>query len=540
MGNRSFIGLFGWGLVCAVVSIPVSAVHAQSLNSAGLVEDIPEAELPPDVTTGRRLVTPNLRVASILNRLDIDGDGVADNSPDTDGDGLPDNWEIGGFEALSATGEVVDRVVYFPAPSAIVPGTPPTPIFSRLALSTSATDPDTDGDGISDYTEVFGLRFIDENLNGLLDASEWNDKNNDGLPSPGEWPLDDSDPARNKLHDFDGFVFTDPTNDDTDGDGPIDSADNDPLINPRAFGNNTTTIVRFNLEGDADLDNDGLGNGMDLGNDLVEGDGDGAVSVNYQVIDNPQDFMDLVCLFRKDLATNGLMPESAIEDLLGVDWDSNGLWRTTDVREWSIVIDPEVPSTLPPDSLFMVGTHALYATQTFAELAATWNSDPSYDLYGGRGVGLGWHRLLEPSGQTEFLPDPRVWAILYAWRMPGFDVDGDGFIGTPNLSSTVPAPDDVTVASAALVGDVLANTVPITDTTAFAFDDRIAISGAETTDCNATSGGGDTQQGTSDESPTLDGRIDIPDGFPALPCGTTGLLPLFATALGLAMWRVRR
>ncbi|NIP86150.1 MAG: hypothetical protein GTO03_11515, partial [Planctomycetales bacterium] len=63
--------------------------------------------------------------------------------------------------------------------------------------------------------------------------------------------------------------------------------------------------------------------------------------------------------------------------------------------------------------------HTLYATQTFDQLADLWNEDPDYDPYGGRGVGLGWHSLLQPSGRTAFIPDPHVWAILYAWRMPG-------------------------------------------------------------------------------------------------------------------------
>jgi hypothetical protein len=168
-------------------------------------EDIPQDELvglnpvfnsPTQITQARRLVDRNLRVANILNRLDIDGDGLPDNAEDTDGDGLPDNWEVGGFEALPVSGEETDRVTFFPSPSPIVPGTPPTPIFSRLAVATSALDPDTDGDGISDFVEVFGLLFVDENLNGLLDANEWNDKNGDGLPAPANGPWITPPPSR--------------------------------------------------------------------------------------------------------------------------------------------------------------------------------------------------------------------------------------------------------------------------------------------------------------------------------------------------------
>ena len=65
-----------------------------------------------------RLVTANFLAAAVLSRLDIDGDGVIDNSPDSDGDGLPDNWELGGVEVELGN---EDLVVFYPAPSAIVP-----------------------------------------------------------------------------------------------------------------------------------------------------------------------------------------------------------------------------------------------------------------------------------------------------------------------------------------------------------------------------------------------------------------------------------
>jgi len=529
MQSKSWIGRRGWVLAGALLTVLASPGFAQLV-----VEDIPAGELPLGVTFGRRLVTPNLRVAAILNRLDIDGDGQPDNSPDTDGDGLPDNWEVGGFEAPSVGGAIVDRVVFYPSPSPIVPGTPPTPIFTRLAISTSASNPDTDRDGISDFIEVFGLLFIDENANGILDANEWNDKNGDGLPSPGEFPLDNADVALNLLHDFDGFIFTDPTNDDTDGDGRSDAVDNDPLINPRAFGNADQFIVKQNLQGDEDFDNDGLGNGMDLGNDLVAGDP--GVTTTFQLIDNPENIRDLLNLFRPDLLAGGVIPEAQIEDLLGADWDSNGLWRTTDVREWSIVIDRADRVNLPPDEFFRIDDHDLYADQTFAELAALYN-DPAYNRYGDRGVGLGWQELLEPSGLSNFLPDVHVWAILYAWRMPGFDIDGDGFIGVPNLSSTVDRSDQRNVATVALqngrlVDTVLANSTAATDA---AFDDYITLPA----DTGADAADEQRQQAVFNE-PELNGHIGAPEGFPTLPCGTAGWLPLAFLAFGLVALRSRR
>ncbi len=492
-------------------------------------------------TTGRRMTVPNLAAARILNRLDIDGDGLADNSRDTDGDGLPDNWESGGFESLTAAGIRVDRTVFFPAPTPIVPGTPPTPIFTRLAIATSALDPDTDDDGISDFVEVFGLMFIDENGNGRLDNDlEWNDKNGDGLPSPGEFPLDNSQSgnAFRLLHDFDGFVFTDPTNADTDGDSLRDGSDDDPLINPRAFGSNITIIPRFDAE---DIDKDGLGNGMDMGNDLVMSDGAG-VPEDFQAIDNPENIADLLSFFRRDLlqeTPEPVVPESAIEDLLGADWDGNGLWRTTDVRTWSLVIDPSDPENLPAESDFVIDGQNLFATQTYAELEAVFN-DSSWDPYGGRGIGLGWQNLLEPSGKTQFIPDRRVWSILYSWRMPGFDIDGDGFVGVPNISASAIRSDReggeiATVGLARTSSGTLtiSNEIPIADADgleARPFDDRIRIVDAP-----------DTEDGTAVDN-ALDGQIDAPEGFPAIPlggCAPIGFVPLLSMIAGLSLVRRR-
>lgn len=541
-------------------------------------------------TTGSRLFTPNLAVAFILSQLDIDGDGLPDNAPDTDGDGLPDNWETGGFEAQTASGQNdFDRIVFYPAPTAIVPGTPPTPIFTRLAVATSALSPDSDGDGLSDFVEVFGLMFIDENRNGILDANEWADQNEaedaqgnriaspDGLPSPGEFPWNNSgqrsetfsfkdeegnaDPDTALRHDFDGFVFTDPTNDDTDGDGVVDGNDNDPLINPRAFGITANLLVRFNNAGNDDIDQDGLGNGMDMGNDLTSDDTDPGSSttiLDFEVIDNPQNIEELLNFFRRDLQEAGVIPESAVEDLLGADWDGNGLWRTTDVRTWSIVIADDSSAeledlTTPPQRFFKIGDQELYVRQTFDDLAAIVN-DPNSNGYGGLAtqpgddrIGLGWQDVLQPPPgvTTNFIPDEKVWTILYSWRVPGFDIDGDGFVGVPNLSST--ASVDVTQAgeelenerlTAALEGPIntnrfdLSSTVPLDASLRRAnttlqfepFDDRIAIG----------------QPLGSEVETDLDGQITPPPGFGSLFCGALGFLPMALMLAGLVRFRAHR
>ncbi|MFQ5591929.1 MAG: hypothetical protein ACE5HE_12255 [Phycisphaerae bacterium] len=535
----------------------VSAVYTRDADG--------NCEVVRERTPARRLCTPNLAVAAILNQLDIDGDGIPDNSPDTDGDGLPDNWETGGLEAPNASGEDVDRVVFYPAPTAIVPGTPPTPIFTRLAVATSALDPDTDGDGLSDYIEVFGLKYIDENGNGLfddlrapgsprggLDTLEWNDLNGDGLPSPGEHPIDNTLTQELRqllgmLHDFDGFVFTDPTNSDTDGDGVPDGADSDPLINLRAFGITGPFHIRFRIQNNPDIDQDGLGNAMDVGNDLTTADGAG---LDFEAIDNPESITDLLDLFRRDLLEERprpVLPESQSEDLLGADWDGNGLWRMTDVRTWHIVIgDPSVgslsdPETIPPDDLFDVGGHKLYAAQSLEQVQAVFN-DPQYDVYGGtvQGVGdrsggrsrigMGWQNLLQPSGKTQFLPDERVWAILYSWRMPGFDIDGDGFVGVPNPTNTAGSEDLVSAflrrasetAPYQLDGD--ATTAQIEETNGRAFDDLIEVwQGAESTSTG----------------PSLNGVIEAPPEL-AL-CGTIAPPTILLLVAGLVAPRcVRR
>jgi len=498
-------------------------------------------------TRGFKRCEPNLLVASLLSQLDIDNDGLPDGAQDTDGDGLPDNWELGGVEAPSGDDEDFDRIVFFPAPSPVVPGTPPTPIFTRREVATSALNPDTDGDGLTDFIEVFGLMFIDENQNGILEDFEWNDFNNDGLPSPGEFPVDNTGQEIGGfgfLHDFDGFVFTDPTIPDTDGDGINDGNDVDPLINPRAFG--VETIERFRASDNEDVDKDGLGNGMDLGNDLVPSDGPSIP--RFEVIDNPQNIRDLLGLFRDDLLADGNVPESQIEDLIGADWDGNGLWRTTDVLNWTLAIDSSGSDPTPlPGPQFVLEDHNFFAEQTTENLN-TLTDDQSYNGYGDRGIGLGWQEFLLPSGPSIFLPDRerRVWAILYSWRVPGFDIDGDGFIGVPSTSFTRQV--DVTFTDTG--GTERTESVPsiwmvqqngrfiirgagiVEDETdldtnrRLETDDRITIVPEELEEFET-------------DAPGLDGVITAPENFPCLPCGGSAAA-IFMIGLGLIGTRMRR
>ncbi|MEP0842876.1 MAG: hypothetical protein HRF43_09210 [Phycisphaerae bacterium] len=437
---------YGLGLVFGVIWLTWARPAGVRAQCVDLAADDPN-NVPPIGqflcrTPGGvlRFKSPNAKAAAILSQLDIDGDGVPDGAPDTDGDGLPDNWETGGVESASLNpGFTGDRAVNFSAPTAIGPGTPPTFLFARLAVNTSAASADTDGDGLSDFVEVFGLKYIDENGNGRLDflfsdtngngardagepidsRSEWLDLNGDGLPSIGEFPLANINAALNRQHDFDGFMFTDPTLADTDGDGVLDGADPDPLINPQTFGLSTGNFSRSSnpLDPDQDLDNDGLGNGSDFGNDLL----------TPPAVDFPTDIQDLLRLFRPDRVTAGTLPESLIEDLLGADWDGNGLFRITDQRDFSReTVNARLGGDLSANALFTVGGRLLFAVNPGAALV------PSDVPYGERQVGMGYQLLLLPSQRTSFLPDLRVWTILYAWRMPGFDIDGDGFVGPPS------------------------------------------------------------------------------------------------------------
>ncbi len=384
----------------------------------------------------------NIRPASFLSQLDIDNDGVADAAVDengdglpdvdSDGDGLPNNWEDGDSDG---------RFVSFPAPTAIGPGTPSTFILARLPVTTRFDKADTDGDGLTDFVEVFGLKFIDDNGNGKLDffftdsdgdgrydageaidsQSEWLDANVDGMPSVGEYPLDNTNLSRNLEYDFDGFYFTDPTLRDTDGDGVRDGEDVDPLINPQTFGLPVGgTFTREGIEAaDRDLDNDGLGNGSDFGNDTTG------------IVDFPSDISDLIDIFRSDLQQAGMLPESLIEELLGADWDGNGLFRLTDVRNFSATVDEDALARSPEFSeLFFLGDpdddanrHCFCSEQAAAV---------AQGAYGERGAGMGYQELLIPAARTQLFPDRRIWAILYAWRMPSFDIDGDGYVGAPD------------------------------------------------------------------------------------------------------------
>lgn len=483
-----------------------------------------------DPATLQRLTSANTRPVLVLSQLDIDGDGLPDGAIDSDRDGLPDNWEQFGTEGPSLTkGIGFDRVVPISAPTAIGPGTPPDFVFARRAVFTDACNWDTDGDGLSDFVEVFGLKFIDDNGNGKLDfsfvdangngvpdpgeelpGSEWFDGNLDGLPSVGEYPLANVDATLNRQYDFDGFVFTDPTNPDTDGDGLLDGEDPDPLINPLTFNvQNLNFFSRGTNTTDQDFDNDGLGNGSDFGNDLIN------------EIDTPADLTDLLSIFRGDLLSLNppVVPEAIIEDLLGTDWNGDGLYRNTDVRDWTPVVSATVlTATAFPE--FHLGGRNLFYEQSFTTLETTWNAQVA-NPFTRRGIGMGYQLALRTAGGT-FTPDAHIWAILYAWRVPGFDINGNGFIGVPSAARGSTAANTTQRVNAAVAlnrtGTVTQDApyADLANPTAlfFAMDDRIELAAG-----SSTSG--------------FDGQISA-------ACGSTSTAALALTFGGLFVLRLTR
>ena len=214
------------------------------------------------------------------------------------------------------------------------------------------------------------------------------------------------------------------------------------------------------------------------------------------------------------------------------------------MRGWCIIIDPTDEATRPPNKFFRLDPNepdtSFYTTQRISDLLDIFN-DPDFKHYNGRGIGLGWQDLLRPPSTTQFIPDKRIWAILYAWRLPGFDIDGDGFIGVPNLSSTAPAAGtastgangDTRIAAVGLRLDPntglfteLHQAVPIDDAGARPFDDRIAIA--------------DNPEPTD---PQLDGAIEVPfveDLLRGLGCGGIGVATMMTLVLGLGLTRLHR
>ena len=201
---------------------------------------------------------------------DADGDGVSDikeqflgtdpQNPDTDGDGLDDGTEIGfdPVNPLDANGDgFMDALdPCYPSAAFCDPDFDGLPGTIELQIGTDPLNPDTDGDGIDDATEVGvpGAPF-DADGDGIIDALESNvlDDDGDGIPA--------------NLDPDEGAVCSPDVN------APGCDQDDDGLTNEEeiAFGLDPTSI-----DTDGDLIPDGLEVGG--GGQPADSDGDGIIN----------------------------------------------------------------------------------------------------------------------------------------------------------------------------------------------------------------------------------------------------------------------
>lgn len=196
---------------------------------------------------------------------DTDGDGILDGEEivgtygyvtdpsckDTDGDGLDDGWEIeNGFNPREQDADLdpdkdglsnYEEYLNGSDPNnndtdndGILDGEEANWTGGEDGFVTNATNNDTDGDYIPDKWEV------DNGLNPTIDDS-YEDPDNDFLVNIEEY--------KNQI-DYDGINFTDPWNEDTDGDGIKDG---------------TETKVFFTDPTTNDTDRDGMPDGWETG-----------------------------------------------------------------------------------------------------------------------------------------------------------------------------------------------------------------------------------------------------------------------------------
>jgi len=130
-------------------------------------------------------------------------------NPDTDGDGLIDGWEVYyGFDPHNATdgNADFDNDGFDNDRSGTIDPDEEYTNWMEYLNGTNIYDNDTDGDGLPDGWEVY------YGLDPLFAQNATHDFDIDGLPDVAEF--------RNPiLSDTDGYLSTDPTSGDTDGDG---------------------------------------------------------------------------------------------------------------------------------------------------------------------------------------------------------------------------------------------------------------------------------------------------------------------------------
>jgi len=222
--------------------------------------------------------------------MDPDGDGLTNleeyvhkTNPrmfDTDGDGISDGWEIlHGLDPLSPFdgGGVRSLLEELVREASMWPDEKPLPPLilnittdldqdglsnlEEFALKTDPNNPDTDGDGLTDFEEVITYRHLGS------DPLKF-DTDGDGLSDFEEIMIYGTDPANpdtdgDGLSDYEEIMIygTDPLNPDTDGDGLLDGWEVNP-VRIDQYG-----IQRYQAPTDplnTDTDGDGMPDGWEV------------------------------------------------------------------------------------------------------------------------------------------------------------------------------------------------------------------------------------------------------------------------------------
>jgi gliding motility-associated-like protein len=266
------------------------------------------------------IASQTLEPSAAWGNLDCDGDGIPNDeetgtdplNPDTDGDGVTDSTELlDGTNPNDPCDLLIASQTLDPSAAWGNLDCDGDGIPNDEETGTDPLNPDTDGDGVTDSTELLDGTNPNDPCD-LLIASQtlepsaaWGnlDCDGDGIPNDEE-------------------TGTDPLNPDTDGDGVTDSTElldgtnpNDPCDLLIA----SQTLEPSAAWGNLDCDGDGIPNDEETGTDPLNPDTDGdGVTDSTELLDgtNPNDPCDLL------IASQTLEPSAAWGNL---DCDGDGI-----------------------------------------------------------------------------------------------------------------------------------------------------------------------------------------------------------------------